>query len=188
MELEPETTYCIYAIGVDVSGEFLTEPYWAEDFTTEAEPVIDPNDGPYATASLYEAWYTEDLIAHNADYEFYSYDGPIVMAIDVEFNDKATGAYYAAMAGDRTSWTSEELYDWAVNILGSRIEVGDPLIIKATNEVTDEVGYMTVAMVAYDAEGNLGELSVSLIEVTPDQISDNMELFDDLKNGEIVID
>lgn len=188
MELEPETTYCIYAIGVDVSGEFLTEPYWAEDFTTEAEPVIDPNDGPYATASLYGAWYTEDLIAHNADYEFYSYDGPIVMAIDVEFNDKATGAYYAAMAGDRTSWTSEELYDWAVNILGSRIEVGDPLIIKATNEVTGEVGYMTVAMVAYDAEGNLGELSVSLIEVTPDQISDNMELFDDLKNGEIVID
>lgn len=188
VSLEPETTYCIYAIGMDASGNFVTEPYWAEDFTTEAEPVVDPNDGPYATASLYGAWYTEDLIAHNADYEFYSYDGPIVMAIDVEFNDKATGAYYAALAGDRTSWSTDELYDWAVNILGSRIKVGDPLIIKPTNEVTDEVGYMTVAMVAYDAEGNLGELSVSLIEVIPDQISDNMELFDQLKNGDIVVD
>ena len=178
-DLTPETVYCIYAIGVDTTGEFLTAAYWADDFTTLAEEVIDPDDGPYATAAIDTYWLVEDIAEYNPDYSFYMYDGPYIAAISYELNDLAAGAQIAFLAGDRTvDWSAEELIQYAKDA-GRNVTEGSPEIIWSINET----GKLTVVALAYDSQGNYGAEFISVLDIAGLEPSSDMQLFEDMRNA-----
>lgn len=178
-DLTPATSYVVYAVGMDLNCNFLTVVYWSETFTTLEEPVIDPEDGPYATASIDTYWDVDDVIEYNPDYEFYSYDGPYLAAISIEFNDLAAGAYYATLGGDRTiDWTPEDLRQYAFDA-GRRVVPGSPLQLRS---IDNEEGLLTIVVVAYDEAGNYGVEFIDCLQIEGEP-SQDMEYFEEVRNA-----
>lgn len=176
--LEPETSYIMYAVGLDYDGNYTTGFNWSEVFTTlEEETPPLPDEGPYATAYLDTYWRLSDLVEHNSLYEVYEQDGPYISVIGFEYNEYAVGAYYATLQGDwTTTWTREELRQYAIN-LSMSIRPSSPMPLRSI----DDSGMITVVTVAYDQDGNLGTEYVECLEIGTD-FSDDMELFDRLRD------
>ena len=71
----------------------------------------EPTDA-YATASITNYWDINDLIAYNPEHDALMQDEtkPVMAAVDFEYNETATGCYYALYVGDVTMADQNELY------------------------------------------------------------------------------
>lgn len=66
-------------------------------FTGTFRTLENSSTDAYATASMDNYWFGNDLVAYNPEYEFWlsgNEDTPLMAALDIEFNGSAVGVYY----------------------------------------------------------------------------------------------
>lgn len=104
----PGMNYYAVAFGVDTGTYSYSSALAKEPFTTLPS---EPTDA-YATASITNYWDINDLIAYNPEYDALMQDEtkPVMAAVDFEYNETATGCYYALYVGDVTMADQNELY------------------------------------------------------------------------------
>ena len=104
---------------------------------------------------------------------------PVLVAIDFEYNETATGCYYALFVGDVTQYgDQEELYTQTL-LAQKTAKKGDaaPMFYQAFGQMS------TLVTIAKDANDNLGEMYTHLITLTEDGKSTNYALFDEYYNA-----
>lgn len=172
--LLPSTQYYAIAFGIKDgtwSSKMASEPFRTlENSSTDA----------YATASMDNYWFGNDLVAYNPEYEFWlsgNEDTPLMAALDIEFNGSAVGVYYKVWKGDLSSEEELLLFNNTVNG-GTLQNKGAAANFMYTAYDTE----YTVCTVAVDSDGNLGDLSVSVVTFTEEGTSHDYSLFDEYFN------
>lgn len=173
----PGMNYYAVAFGVDTGTYSYSSVLAKEPFTTLPSEDTDA----YVTGSADNYWDINDLIAYNPEYESIMKDEstPVLVAIDFEYNETATGCYYALFVGDVTQYgDQEELYTQTL-LAQKTAKKGDaaPMFYQAFGQMS------TLVTIAKDANDNLGEMYTHLITLTEDGKSTNYALFDEYYNA-----
>lgn len=171
----PETHFLTFAVGMDYDMNYTTDFYWGPEFTTLPSEETDA----YATGDITNYWDINDLQEYKAEYADLMRDAakPILAAVDIDFNESATGCYYALWVGDLSANDYDEMYDQTL-MAQKTLQAGDPAPLFYM--AYDQVG--TVTVIATDADNNFGDMSVKVVTVTKDGASDDFALFDDYYN------
>lgn len=149
-------------------------------FTGTFRTLENSSTDAYATASMDNYWFGNDLVAYNPEYEFWlsgNEDTPLMAALDIEFNGSAVGVYYKVWKGDLSSEEELLLFNNTVNG-GTLQNKGAAANFMYTAYDTE----YTVCTVAVDSDGNLGDLSVSVVTFTEEGTSHDYSLFDEYFN------
>lgn len=94
----PESNYYAVAFGVDSETYTYNSALTKVPFTTLPSEETDA----YATGDITNYWDINDLQEYKAEYADLMRDAakPILAAVDIDFNESATGCYYALWVGD----------------------------------------------------------------------------------------
>lgn len=171
----PESNYYAVAFGVDSETYTYNSALTKVPFTTLPSEETDA----YATGDITNYWDINDLQEYKAEYADLMRDAakPILAAVDIDFNESATGCYYALWVGDLSANDYDEMYDQTL-MAQKTLQAGDPAPLFYM--AYDQVG--TVTVIATDADNNFGDMSVKVVTVTKDGASDDFALFDDYYN------
>lgn len=174
-ELDMNSAYTPFAFGLDENGEFTTDFHYGPEFTTKDDQPTDA----YAEGHINYYWHIDDLIEYNPEYAKYERDEPLFAALDITYNEEATGAYCIVWIGDIASeLTEEEIYK--KTLAEADIEYkGDPapLYIMSYDECC------TICIIAVDAEGNFGDMYMEVTTLTEEGTCHDYALFDKYFNA-----
>lgn len=176
----PSTNYIAIAFGIDVANLTYTSDLAREPFVTgENEPT-----DAIATGSMDNYWSQEGLIGYNpafsqlwpsAEYP------PVLAALDIEPSEEAVGYFYVVWDGDLTDDDETTLWTETINQAranGAQAEVSAPAELYYMNYSLN-----TICVIAYDAEGNIGDLTRTVVNLTEDGCSTDYNLFMDYYNA-----
>lgn len=100
-------------------------------------------------------------------------DKPVLAVLEFEYNDEAAGASYYIWTGDFSQVDPETFRDVVISS-GSKVTKGEPA---AVGQMSYNVEY-TICTVAFDEDGNYGDISVTPVLMTEDGVSKDYALFD----------
>lgn len=174
--MSPETKYYITAWGIDMDQLTYNSEMTKQEFYTTANQPTDA----FAEGNVNYYWHSDDLVAYNPEYENYVGSKPLFAALDMTYNETAAGCYYVVWTGDITAdQTEEEIYN---NTLANGDEASstDPNPANIYYMAYDE--YSTICVIAFDAEGNTGDMYMKVFQLTEEGTSQDYALFDEYFN------
>lgn len=172
--MKPSSEYYAIAFGVDLDAYIFNSHMSKKAFTTTGS-----EESYYASADVEYYWDINDLAEYNPDYETYRNKRPLMAAFEFDFNDITESAYYIVWYGDMTGERYEDVYSNTINAGPQFIRKGDPspIIYMDYNEPS------TMCVIAVDAQGNYGDMSMTLITLTEEGKSTDYALFDEYFNA-----
>lgn len=172
--MKPSSEYYAIAFGVDLEAYIFNSHMSKVAFTT-----TDSETAYYASADVEYYWDINDLVEYNPDYEAYRNKRPLLAAFGFEFSNATESAYYIVWYGDVTGERYEDVYSNTINAGPQFIKKGDPspIIFMDYNEPS------TMCVIAVDGEGNYGDMSMTLLNLTEEGKSTDYALFDEYLNA-----
>lgn len=173
--MKPSTDYYAIAFGVDLEAYVFNSPMTKKEFTT----TDNESSGHYASGDVKYYWHIDDLVAYNPEYEEYRNKRPLLAVFDFEFNSTTNSAYYIVWYGNMTTENYDDVYTNSINAGAKRIYKGDPspILFMDYNEPS------TMCVIAADDEGNYGDMSMTLINLTEEGKCTDYALFDEYLNA-----
>lgn len=171
IEATPSTT----SVSLKVTPSDNEKPYLINFTTTQTQ-----KSPAYVTASADNYWLINDLAEYNPDYDWLLSDpnNPVLVAIDFNFNESAESCQYVLWIGDITDVDYNELYNATMEIGNSVVYKGDPAPLYYTSLGSAS----TLCAIGIDADGNPGEMHMTLTTFPEEGKSTDYELFDKYYN------
>lgn len=168
--IEQDKQYYAIVFGVDLNTGSYNSALKSVPFTaTPARPT-----DAYAVGNMDNYWDSEELAAWDSRYAPYVRDDkPVLAVLEFEYNDEAAGASYYIWTGDFSQVDPETFRDVVISS-GSKVTKGEPA---AVGQMSYNVEY-TICTVAFDEDGNYGDISVTPVLMTEDGVSKDYALFD----------
>lgn len=170
----PTTYYYAIAFGVDAENGYYNTELFKQEFQTVQAIVSDA----YAEGSMDNYWLIEDLVKYNPSYEGLIGSEDLFGALDIEFNDSAVSAVCVVYVGDLSDVDMDELYRSAL-VQGTPVGRDDParLVYMSYNDPC------TICVIAKDADGYNGEMSLTVVNLAEEGTSHDYGLFDEYYNA-----
>ena len=170
----PTTYYYAIAFGVDAENGYYNTELFKQEFQTVQAIVSDA----YAEGSMDNYWLIEDLVEYNPSYEGLIGSEDLFGALDIEFNDSAVSAVCVVYVGDLSDVDMDELYRSAL-VQGTPVGRDDParLVYMSYNDPC------TICVIAKDADGYNGEMSLTVVNLAEEGTSHDYGLFDEYYNA-----
>lgn len=170
--MTPGTHYTAVAFGIDLDSYMYNSAMASVEFSTAGAGET----GAYATGNMDHYWLVSDLLEYNPEYgDVFTAgeDNPLLSAVVLDLNDESVGAYYSSWIGD-VSGMGDFLFDATVNGNFYAEEDGCVNMFYTNFEAAS-----TLTVVAVDADGNFGDMYVTVARRSEDGVSKDFALFDE---------